>query len=270
MLIPKFRSLQMDLFERRILFDAVCITTNGTIKKNGAAVMGRGCALEAKTKFNGIDSILGNTIKQKGNQINHLLENIYSFPVKHNWWERADPTLIEQSAIQLKQLADENDWKLVCLPRPGCGNGGLDWRDVKQILEKAQLDARFVIVSKRISKRKRIIVAGSRIVDSYIFVKEHLDRLRIPRTAIIISGNAKGPDQYGIKYAEENNIRYKLFPAHWGLFGKPAGIIRNRLMAAYSDQLIAFWDGKSRGTKHMINIAKRVGLETKIIIWERR
>ncbi|WP_197026348.1 hypothetical protein [Polaribacter sp. Hel_I_88] len=57
------------------------------------------------------------------------------------------------------------------------------------------------------------------------------------------------------------------FPAEWNKFGKAAGPVRNKEMAIYADALIAFWDGKSRGTKNMIQLAKQNGLLLKVILF---
>ena len=131
--------------------DVICITTNGTTKKNGACVMGRGCALQAREKFPGIDEILGELIKQNGNRVQIVFgfsKLIIAFPVKHNWYELADINLIEKSTKQLVRLTNFYGWAKVVLPRPGCNNGGLNWEnDVKSVLLK-YLDDRFIIVSR--------------------------------------------------------------------------------------------------------------------------
>jgi hypothetical protein len=81
----------------------------------------------------------------------------------------------------------------------------------------------------------------------------------------IVSGKAKGADTLGELYANENNIKIIEFPADWEKFGKKAGYIRNEEMAKYSDSCIVFWDGKSKGTKHMIELAKKYNLNLKIV-----
>lgn len=131
--------------------DAKCITTNGTVKKNRACVMGRGNALEAKTLIPGIDSILGEAILAHGNRV-ILLEvladgtKLFSFPVKHNWWERADLDLIARSAGELAEMADLLGLHKVILPRPGCGNGRLQWAYVEPILS-SKLDGRIYCIA---------------------------------------------------------------------------------------------------------------------------
>lgn len=79
----------------------------------------------------------------------------------------------------------------------------------------------------------------------------------------VISGCALGVDTYGIRWAEERGlpvIRFPVDAAAWQEFGKSAGIRRNARMAAGADALVALWDGKSPGTRHMIGEAKRRGL----------
>jgi hypothetical protein len=140
-----------DLFEQKDA-DAICITTNGSVKKNGKAVMGRGCAREANRRWN-CAKILGKAIKERGNvpMIFHRTEDyaVVSFPVKHRWWKKADLNLIRSSAKHLVMLTNTNGWKKVILPRPGCGNGRLDWKDVKPILEPILDDRFYVITHKR-------------------------------------------------------------------------------------------------------------------------
>ncbi|SRR5260221_11850 len=115
----------------------ICITTNGYVKPNGRAVMGRGCALEAKERIPGIDKILGRVIKSQGNHVFPLIEYnrymVYSFPVKHNWWEKADIELIKRSCQELCKFV--YDGRVIVLPRPGCGNGRLKWENVKPVIE---------------------------------------------------------------------------------------------------------------------------------------
>lgn len=134
--------------------DAICITTNGFVKANGRCVMGRGCAKEARDKIRNLDLELGHMIHDYGNNVHQLTQyqgkDLFSFPVKHNWWETADLDLIERSCNQLvgKMLLSNRLYSRILIPRPGCGNGGLDWESqVKPILEKNLLGDEYVIVS---------------------------------------------------------------------------------------------------------------------------
>lgn len=105
----------------------------------------------------------------------------------------------------------------------------------------------------------KTIIAGSRgitdyqtvwgaIIDSGIYVTE------------VVSGGAKGVDLCGEKYASKHSIPIIKFIPDWSK-GKRAGIDRNNKMAEYADALVAVWDGVSRGTEHMINAARKRGLE---------
>ncbi len=115
----------------------VCITTNGTVKKNGDAVMGRGNAKQATICIPGIPKLLGDYLKKNGNVAGALQVTdddwpIIIFPVKQNWWDKADLYLIERSTKWLNDEATRNPSNTYHLPRPGCGNGGRDWeREVK-------------------------------------------------------------------------------------------------------------------------------------------
>lgn len=131
--------------------DAICITTNGNIKKTGKAVMGAGCALDARNKYPNIDLKLGKLIKSNGNIVQiimHQPKPIISFPTKNNFFETSKISLIEKSIIQLINLTNLMGWGKVVLPRPGCSNGGLEWfSQVKPLLEQ-KLDNRFWIIRK--------------------------------------------------------------------------------------------------------------------------
>ncbi len=122
----------------------IVIPTNGTVRKDGACVMGRGLALQAKRKFPGFDHILGSNILKNGNELTIFYSvpaNLITFPVKHNWWEKADLELIRKNAKILSQI------KLrIFLPLVGCGNGGLDLKDVMPILEEYLTDDRYTLV----------------------------------------------------------------------------------------------------------------------------
>ena len=81
---------------------------------------------------------------------------------------------------------------------------------------------------------------------------------------IIVSGHARGADSLGERFANELGLPFELHPAKWRLLGKAAGMVRNAEMAKCSDALIAFWDGESRGTRHMINFARKRGLDISV------
>jgi hypothetical protein len=107
----------------------------------------------------------------------------------------------------------------------------------------------------------KVIIAGGRYFDDYKTLCQFCNRiLQNKNTIEIVSGGAKGADSLGEKYAMENDLKIVRFPAAWTQYGKRAGIIRNTKMAKYAAVLIAFWDGKSKGTLNMVNLAKKEGL----------
>ena len=116
----------------------------------------------------------------------------------------------------------------------------------------------------------KVIIAGTRDFNDYAFLKKNVDYflqgINPNNEKIeIVSGNARGADKLGERYAKEHNLPVKLFPANWDKYGKRAGYLRNQEMANYSDVLIAFWDEKSKGTKHMIDIAKKQDLTVIVV-----
>lgn len=106
----------------------------------------------------------------------------------------------------------------------------------------------------------KVIIAGSRNIEDYDVVELAVLQSKFEDITEVVSGCARGVDFLGEQWALNNNIPIRSFPAEWGLYGKSAGYIRNGKMAQYADALIAVWDGKSRGTKHMIDLAKERNL----------
>lgn len=132
----------------------------------------------------------------------------------------------------------------------------------------------------------RVIIAGSRSFGSFTILERECHRIfkslseegylsgnvkEDCSNMEIISGTANGADRFGEAFAKKYRIEVKRFPAQWHKYGKGAGYVRNKIMAQYaakSDQLgvlIAFWDGKSRGTKMMIDLAKKNNLKVFVI-----
>ena len=118
----------------------------------------------------------------------------------------------------------------------------------------------------------KVIIAGSRGFSNYKLLKEkcneYLREKRKEYNIIIISGGARGADTLAEKYAQDEGFSLEVFPANWNKFGKSAGFIRNEQMAEIADALIAFWDGKSHGTKHMIEIMENKKLLVRVVNYE--
>lgn len=150
--------------------DAICITTNGYVKKNGEAVMGRGIAKEAAEEYPQLPKWLGTHLGYNGNHVTlgsfdypcttengyEVCEQVFFiFPVKPTfgpngemgWKAKADLNLIKQSAEELMEFINDFSYmKTVLLPRPGCGNGKLSWEQVKPVIEPI-LDDRVTVVT---------------------------------------------------------------------------------------------------------------------------
>ena len=112
----------------------------------------------------------------------------------------------------------------------------------------------------------KLIIAGSRTFTDYKKLSEVCDQFLQDQTDIEIVSGAyyKGADKLGEQYAKERGYKLTQFPAYWKRFGRTAGPLRNEQMANYANALIAFWDGNSKGTKHMIELAKSRGLTISI------
>jgi hypothetical protein len=107
----------------------------------------------------------------------------------------------------------------------------------------------------------RVIIAGSRTIKDYSLIRKVIDDSGFDITTII-SGCAAGPDTLGIRYAREYNIDLEEYPADWAKYGKSAGPIRNQVMANEADALILVWDGKSHGSKNMLDTMKKMNKPT--------
>lgn len=91
----------------------------------------------------------------------------------------------------------------------------------------------------------------------------------INRITEIVSGGARGVDTAGAEFAKKHGIKLKVFLPDWDKFGKAAGMIRNKQIVEYCDELIAFWDGQSRGTKNSLMLARQYK-KTSIVILDEK
>ena len=112
----------------------------------------------------------------------------------------------------------------------------------------------------------KIIIAGGRTFDNYELLSEKCEQAFSLQTEIeIVTGKCAGADSLGEQYAKEKGYKITEFPADWDKYGKAAGYKRNEQMAIYADALIAFFDGESKGTKLMIELAKKHELKVKVV-----
>lgn len=104
----------------------------------------------------------------------------------------------------------------------------------------------------------KVIIAGCRDwTASYRRIDECVEKSGFNVTEEVCGG-ADGIDTSGAKWAKQSGILVKIFSADWTKYGRAAGPIRNAQMAEYADALIAFWDGKSRGTLNMIKEMRKL------------
>lgn len=113
----------------------------------------------------------------------------------------------------------------------------------------------------------KTIIAGSRGFCDYTLLCKSLSCLPWEVTEVV-SGTARGADQLGERWGLQTGLPVTRFPADWEKHGKRAGYLRNAEMAEYADALVAFWDGSSRGTKHMIDLANKAGLQVHTVVYE--
>lgn len=110
--------------------------------------------------------------------------------------------------------------------------------------------------------KTRLIIAGGRDFKDYELLKREADKITHDE---VVSGCARGADRLGERYATERRKKLRQFPANWTKHGRAAGPVRNWEMAHNAEKLLAFWDGKSRGTAHMIDTARKQGLKVAVV-----
>lgn len=134
-------------------------------------------------------------------------------------------------------------------------------------MSQEEVDAANRLIIDSITKYK-VIIAGCRDLTDYELLREkcdyHLQNLRL-EDIVIVSGHASGADSLGERYAQERGFQLETYPADWQAHGRAAGPIRNAKMANVAHALIAFWDGKSRGTKNMIETARKYNLKVAVV-----
>lgn len=115
----------------------------------------------------------------------------------------------------------------------------------------------------------RIGVGGCRFFSNYLLLQKEMDlflhELQLTDDIVIISGHCRGADIMAEKYAKEREYSLRLFPAKWSEYGRCAGVLRNREIVENSDIIIVFWDGKSKGTKNLIDNAISLSKPYKIV-----
>jgi hypothetical protein len=114
----------------------------------------------------------------------------------------------------------------------------------------------------------RLIIAGSRNATYravFMAFSAWVETHGAP--SAVLCGGARGADRYGQMLAGNYGYPIEMFLPDWDNYGKRAGFLRNQQMAKYADALLAIWDGESKGTRHMIDIAKKQGLEVEVVLY---
>jgi hypothetical protein len=109
----------------------------------------------------------------------------------------------------------------------------------------------------------RIAIVGSRSFTRLEEVRQFVREQE--RTTVIISGGARGVDSIAVDEAKRLHMPYEVYPADWNRYGRSAGFRRNQTIVDAAEEVVAFWDGESRGTKHTIACAKAAGKPVRII-----
>lgn len=113
----------------------------------------------------------------------------------------------------------------------------------------------------------RLAIVGTRTFTNYKFLrKKILKKFYLSDITEIVSGGAEGVDTLAEQFAEEYNIPLKVYKPDWKKYGKKAGAIRNKKIVNRCNKIIAFWDGKSVGTKITIDMAIEAKKDLKIVI----
>jgi hypothetical protein len=124
----------------------IVITTNGSVTPDGRAIFGRGVARQAVNRYPCLAEKLGILLKEMGSHVYDLCSGIVTFPVEETAWSLPDLRIIARSAEELRLMVDRLGWEQIVVPRPGCGGGGLAWKEVKPVLVP-WFDNRFTIIS---------------------------------------------------------------------------------------------------------------------------
>lgn len=99
-----------------------------------------------------------------------------------------------------------------------------------------------------------IAIVGSREYKHTLAIRSYMELL--PKDTVIISGGARGVDQIAAYEAGRLGLGLSVYEADWDKHGKKAGFLRNRQIVEAADEVVAFWDGLSKGTQHTINLTK--------------
>jgi hypothetical protein len=207
-----------------------------------------------------------------------LTGQAYALPTKNGPYEKLPLDAIGEAFGKLVSTAREHPDKTFMLTRVGTGLSGYDDDDILAQLTQHPFPDNLRLPGvwqQRLTPDLpvRLIIAGGREFTDYAYLRERCDHLLSAQSGPIeiVSGTTRGADKLGERYyyervaAEPERFSLVRFPANWTKFDKPAGHLRNSAMAWYATHLIAFWDGRSTGTKNMLGTATREQLTRRCV-----
>ncbi len=109
----------------------------------------------------------------------------------------------------------------------------------------------------------KVLIVGSRSISAF-----DLSPYIPPETELIISGGAKGVDTLAEQYADTHKISKLILRPKYEKYGKAAPLKRNETMVDLADEILVIWDGKSKGTRHTVNYAKKKSKPMTLVMWE--
>ncbi len=113
----------------------------------------------------------------------------------------------------------------------------------------------------------RIAIVGSREYPQCDRVWAFVEKLARERPdTIIVSGGAQGPDTVAAVAGRWYGLTVEEIKPNWEEFGLEAGFERNVRIVARADRIVAFWDGKSGGTKDTIECAQETGKKVLVLL----
>lgn len=192
-------------------------------------------------------------------QVEGLQGQSYALPTKHGPHDsRPDMGLLRESVARFLEYAASRPDLAFLVTRVGCGLAGFSDAQVAPLF--AQAPANCFLPGVWVG-RAATIVAGSR----GILESETITRLNHATVyGEIVSGMAAGVDRGAVQWAKVQGLPLVEAPAFWNRYGRASGMIRNQWMSWYASNLLALWDGRSRGTKNMIDTARRDGLHVDV------
>jgi len=199
--------------------------------------------------------------------------NAYALPTKDLSLNSLPLQSIRDNVLEFLEYARSRPTDTFEMTRVGCGLAGYGDDQIAPLFEGApanvDLPHRWRMLL-RLPAAPHVIIAGSRSFADQARADAALDKILSTLDApIIISGAAKGADTLGEEHAMSRwgnrTVPFMRYPAEWDRYLKPAGMIRNQQMSRASSHLVVFWDGQSRGTKSMIDMATQDGLRVRVV-----